>query len=94
MRVASCLVLEHCGSRSPIPSYRQCCEVLLGGFRVCDSEQVQQGGPSELRLVHFSYCYLRECIEIKLRGAARESGSVVDAFTSEYSVCSSGKSSS
>jgi hypothetical protein len=44
--------------------------------------------------LHFSYCYLRECIEIKLRGAARESGSVVDAFTSEYGVCTSGKSSS
>jgi hypothetical protein len=68
--------------------------VLLGGFRVCDSEQVQQGGPSELRVVHFWYCYLGECIEIKLRGAARESGSVVDAFTSKYGVYSSGKLSS
>jgi hypothetical protein len=48
----------------------------------------------ELRLVHFSYCYLGECIEIKLRGATRESGSVVDTFTFEYGVRSSGKSSS
>jgi hypothetical protein len=44
MRIAGCLVLEHCGSRSPILSCRQYCEVLLGRFRVCDSEQVQQVG--------------------------------------------------
>jgi hypothetical protein len=44
--------------------------VLFGRFRVCDSVEVEQVGPSELRL----------CIH------ARESRSMVDAFNYEYSV--------
>jgi hypothetical protein len=64
MRASGCLVLQHCGSGLPIRSCRQCCGVLLGGFRVCDSVEVKQVGPSELRFVHFLYCYLGECVEI------------------------------
>jgi hypothetical protein len=57
-------------SGSPICSSRECCGVLFGRFRVCDSVEVEQVGPSELRL----------CIH------ARESRSMVDAFNYEYSV--------
>ena len=32
--------------------------MLFGGFRVCDSVEVKQVGPSELRLLHCSYFYL------------------------------------
>jgi hypothetical protein len=40
---------------------RQSCEVILGGFRVSDSVGV----------VHFWYCDVGECLEIKFRCAAR-----------------------